>query len=116
MIFQTFNPATAAPREQLPLNNPLMMGASPKKKADGTDEPVSRRQPQDSFSLERRAANGNYVRTEFSYKYQVCYACGPLRRPRYINEKIELELIEFKKEIEEKFAKSTMNKNFAFPR
>jgi hypothetical protein len=44
--------------------------------------------------MERRAANGNYV----------SYACGPLRRPRYINEKIELELVEFKREIEEKFA------------
>ena len=55
--------------------------------------------------MERRAANGNYV----------SYACGPLRRPRYINEKIELELVEFKKEIEEKFAKSKVNKLFRFP-
>ena len=37
-------------------------------------------------------------------------------RPRYINEKIELELVEFKKEIEDRFAKSEMNKNFTYPR
>ena len=28
-------------------------------------------------------------------------ACGPLKRKRYINPKIELELVEFKREIEE---------------
>ena len=55
--------------------------------------------------MERRAANGNYV----------SYACGPLRRPRYINEKIEEELVEFKKEIEEKFASSRVNKEFRYP-
>jgi hypothetical protein len=33
----------------------------------------------EAFSVERRAANGNYV----------AFACGPLRRPRYINERIE---------------------------
>jgi hypothetical protein len=46
----------------------------------------------ETFSLERekRLTNGNYV----------CYACGPLMRPRYINERIEQELIEFKSEIE----------------
>jgi len=38
-----------------------------------------------------------------------------MRRPRYINEKIEEELVEFKEEIEEKFAKSEVNKNFKFP-
>ena len=42
-------------------------------------------------------------------------ACGPLRKKRYINPKIELELVEFKKEIEEKFAKSAI-KSFAMPR
>ena len=56
--------------------------------------------------MERRAANGNYV----------SYACGPLRRPRYINEKIEQELIEFKKEIEEKFEASKVNREFKYPR
>ena len=40
---------------------------------------------------------------------------GPLKRKRYINDKIELELIEFKKEIEEKFAKSAL-KTFVMPR
>ena len=32
--------------------------------------------------------------------------CGPMKKKRYINPKIELELVDFKKEIEEKFAKS----------
>lgn len=49
--------------------------------------------------MERRAANGNYV----------AFACGPLKRPRYINERIEQELIEFKKEIEDRFSKSKIN-------
>ena len=57
--------------------------------------------------MERRAANGNYI----------AYACGPLiGRYRYINERIELELIDFKIEIEEKFQKSKVNKNFKYPR
>lgn len=56
--------------------------------------------------MERRAANGNYI----------AFACGPLRRPRYINERIELELIDFKKEIEDKFAKSQVNHLFRFPK
>ena len=33
-----------------------------------------------------------------------------------MNEAIELELVLFKKEIEEKFAKSKVNKTFKFPR
>jgi hypothetical protein len=41
-------------------------------------------------------------------------ACGPLRKPRYINPKIEKELVEFKKEIEEKFEKSEV-KHYKFP-
>lgn len=49
--------------------------------------------------MERRAANGNYV----------SFACGPLKRPRYINERIEQELVEFKTEIEERFAISKVN-------
>ena len=59
-----------------------------------------------AFSVERRAANGNYI----------AYACGTLKRPRYINEKIEQELVEFKIEIEERFAASKVNKVFRFPR
>ena len=43
-------------------------------------------------------------------------ACGPLKKPRYVNEKIEEELIEFKQEISDKFAKSAMNRTFKFPR
>ncbi len=37
-------------------------------------------------------------------------------RSRYINERIELELIDFKREIEEKFSSSAVNANFKFPR
>ena len=44
---------------------------------------------------EQRTSTGNII----------ALACGPLRKPRYINEKIEKELVEFKKEIEEKFEK-----------
>jgi len=40
----------------------------------------------------------------------IALACGPLRRKRYINPKIELELVDFKKEIEEKFVKSALRK------
>lgn len=40
--------------------------------------------------------------------YIIALACGPLKRQRYINSKIELELRDFKKEIEEKFAKSKL--------
>jgi len=42
-------------------------------------------------------------------------ACGPLKRQRYINPKIELELVDFKKEIEEKFEKSPL-RSFSMPR
>ena len=38
-----------------------------------------------------------------------------MKRRRYINPKIELELVDFKKEIEEKFAKSPLKK-FNMPR
>ena len=55
---------------------------------------------------EDRASNGNII----------ALACGPLTRPRYINPKIEAELVEFKKEIEDKFASSDVNKKFVFPR
>lgn len=42
------------------------------------------------------------------------YACGPLKKPRYINLKIEKELVDFKKEVEVKFNKSPL-KPFNFP-
>ena len=49
------------------------------------------------MGVEKRTSKGNII----------AYACGPLRKKgRYINPKIELELVDFKKEIEEKFAKS----------
>jgi hypothetical protein len=47
--------------------------------------------------------------------YIIALACGPLRRQRYINTKIELELRDFKQEIEDKFSKSKLA-TFAFPR
>ena len=53
---------------------------------------------------EQRTSKGNIV----------ALACGPLTRKRYINKKIEAELVEFKKEIEEKFAKSKL-RSFTFP-
>ena len=36
----------------------------------------------------------------------IALACGPLLNPRYINPKIEKELIIFKKEVETKYNKS----------
>lgn len=53
---------------------------------------------------EQRTSTGNIV----------ALACGPLKRERYINQKIEQELVDFKKEIEEKFAKSKL-RAFKFP-
>lgn len=38
-----------------------------------------------------------------------------LMQPRKVNQAIEVELIEFKREIEEKFAKSMMNWEYFFP-
>ena len=53
------------------------------------------------MGLEKRTSKGNII----------AYACGPLRKKgRYINPKIEKELVDFKKEIEEKFAKSPLRK------
>ncbi|PCI27390.1 hypothetical protein COB52_04875 [Candidatus Kaiserbacteria bacterium] len=57
------------------------------------------------FDDDIRASNGNIIGL----------ACGPLSRPRYINDKIEVELLEFKREIEERFAKSDVNAKFVFP-
>jgi septin family protein len=42
-------------------------------------------------------------------------ACGPLKKQRYINNKIEEELKDFKKEIEGKFKKSEI-RTFTMPR
>ena len=47
--------------------------------------------------------------------YIVALACGPLKKQRYVNPKIEKELVEFKKEISEKHQKSQL-KSFVFPR
>ena len=47
--------------------------------------------------------------------FQVNLACGPLLKKRYINQKIEVELADFKIEIAEKFSKSIMNKTYRFP-
>ena len=54
---------------------------------------------------EPRASNGNII----------ALACGPLKKPRYINPKIEQELVDFKKEIEEKFNKSPLQQ-FVMPK
>ena len=54
---------------------------------------------------EQRSSNGNII----------ALACGPLKKKRYINPKIEAELVDFKKEIEDKFAKSPLKK-FQMPR
>lgn len=54
---------------------------------------------------EERTANGYYV----------AYACGPLKKQRYINPKIEQELEEFKKEIDGKYQKAEMSQ-YSFPR
>ena len=48
--------------------------------------------------------------------YIVSLACGPLKKPRYINQAIEKELAEFKIEIKEKCEKSIVNKTYVFPR
>lgn len=45
----------------------------------------------------------------------IALACGPLKKQRYINPKIEMELVDFKKEIADKFAKSPL-RNFTMPR
>lgn len=55
--------------------------------------------------LERKLSSGNIM----------VLACGPLRKKRYINPRIELELVEFKKEIEEKFEKSAL-RQFVMPK
>ena len=44
------------------------------------------------------------------------FACGPLTKQRYINPKIEEELVEFKHEIEEKYHASSINYTYKFPR
>lgn len=45
----------------------------------------------------------------------IANACGPLKKPKYVNPKIEKELVEFKQEIEEKFEKSAL-RTFVFPK
>lgn len=60
----------------------------------------------DLLEGEQRASSGNII----------ALACGPLKKgKRYINPKIELELVDFKKEIEEKFEKSLL-KRFVMPK
>jgi hypothetical protein len=39
----------------------------------------------------------------------------PIEKPSYYNEAIELELVVFKKEIEDKYAKSIVNRDFIMP-
>jgi hypothetical protein len=54
------------------------------------------------------------LNTELLKATIIALACGPLTKPRYINPKIEAELVDFKKEIEEKFGKSKL-RSFKFP-
>lgn len=54
---------------------------------------------------EKRLSNGNIP----------CYAWGPLKQPRYINERMEVELINFKKEVAKRFAKSKIT-TYKFPK
>lgn len=70
---------------------------------DSVSQRVTDREKQ--VAKEQRTSQGNII----------ALACGPLKRKRYINPKIELELVDFKKEIEEKFAKSPLKK-FQMPR
>ena len=69
-------------------------------------------------SRTRYPPSGNKVKDEVktSSGNIVANACGPLKKPRYVNPKIEKELVEFKQEIEDKFAKSAFNKTFVFPK
>ena len=65
----------------------------------------------------RQVTNGMIRRhPESPSRYTVALACGPLTKPRYVNPKIEQELIEFKAEIKQKFHASEMNRTFKFPR
>ena len=52
---------------------------------------------------------GMRVKRPSGTTYEVTLACGPLQKKRYINAKIEEELVEFKAEIKDKFHKSEMN-------
>ena len=52
------------------------------------------------LGVDKRTSKGNII----------AYACGPLKKKRHYNPNIEVELIDFVKEIEEKFAKSPLRK------
>lgn len=90
-----------AASQQFTVDKPLELGEHQKAELIRFDK-----KERDCFSVERRVASGNYLG----------FACGPLRRPRYMNERIELELVEFKQEIEERFTASKVNRLFKFPR
>ena len=53
----------------------------------------------------RKLSNGNIA----------AFACGPLKRERYINPRMEVELVNFKAELEKRFKKSAIQ-GFIFPR
>ena len=59
-----------------------------------------------SYAVEDVLPNGNYV----------AYACGPMMWERYINDKMEMELTYFKREVEKWFQKTWIDKEYAFPR
>ncbi len=54
-----------------------------------------------NLDLKRKQNNQSEERTPQGYI--IALACGPLKKQRYINNKIEEELKDFKKEIEGKF-------------
>lgn len=54
---------------------------------------------------ERKLSNGYYA----------AYACGPLKRNRYINERMEVELAHFKVEVKRRFGNSLIT-DYKFPK
>ena len=69
----------------------------------------------DSMKDKSSAIRGFAEEPRTSKGYIIALACGPLKKQRYINPKIESELADFKKEIDDKFKKSELSA-FVFPR
>ena len=63
-------------------------------------------------------ADDNLLECIYTHRYVRGQSESPVRksRKRHVNEAIELELLLFKREIEEKFAKSIVNRLYQFPR
>lgn len=69
-------------------------------------EGLSKKKLQSDLSPDEKTTSQGYI---------IALACGPLKKQRYINPKIEQELVDFKKEIEDKFQNSKLQ-TFVFPR